>query len=58
MGTPTGKYIFNLMSWGIAAEVLNCQFSRMKLTNDPENYKDDPVDEEVYLIMPQQNRKF
>ena len=53
-----GLHYYDILRWGIAADVLNHQFTGMKLTNDPANYTDYAVDDEGYFIMPQQNRKF
>ena len=53
-----GLRYYDILRWGIAAQELNHQFTGQKLTNDPENYTDYPVDEDGYYIMPQQNRAF
>ena len=45
-----GLRYYDLLRWGIAAEELNRQFTGMKLTNDPANYTDYPVDNEGYYI--------
>jgi starch-binding outer membrane protein, SusD/RagB family len=51
-----GLRYYDLLRWGVAAEELNKQFTGMKLTTDPANYKDYPVDNEGYLIY--QKRSF
>jgi starch-binding outer membrane protein, SusD/RagB family len=53
-----GLRYYDILRWGIAAEELNHQFTGQKLTNDPANYTDYPVDDEGYYIMSQQNRTF
>jgi hypothetical protein len=51
-----GLRYYDVLRWGVAAEELNKQFTGMKLTTDPANYKDYPVDNEGYLIY--QKRSF
>jgi hypothetical protein len=50
-----GLRYFDILRWGIAATELNRQFTGMKLTNDPANYKEYPVDSEGYLIYQKRN---
>lgn len=45
-----GLRYYDILRWGIAAEELDRQFTGMKLTNDPANYKDYPVDADGYYI--------
>jgi len=52
-----GLRYYDILRWGIAAEELNRQYTGMKLTNDPANYKDYPVDNEGYLKYQQRNFK-
>lgn len=52
-----GLRYYDILRWGIAAEELNRQFTGMKLTNDPENYTDFPVDGEGYFIYQKRNFK-
>lgn len=50
-----GLHYYDILRWGIAAEELNRQFTGMKLTNDPANYKDFPVDENGFYIYQKRN---
>ena len=52
-----GLRYYDILRWGIAAEELNRQYTGMKLTNDPPNYNDFPVDDEGFLIYQQRNFK-
>lgn len=52
-----GLRYYDILRWGIAAQELNRQYTGMKLTNDPSNYTDFPVDAEGYLIYQQRNFK-
>lgn len=52
-----GLRYYDILRWGIAAQELNRQYTGMKLTNDPANYTDFPVDDEGYLIYQQRNFK-
>lgn len=52
-----GERYYDLLRWGIAADVLNHQFTGMKLTNDPKNYKDYAVDENGYFLAQKRNFK-
>lgn len=52
-----GLRYFDVLRWGIAAQELNRQFTGMKLTNNPAQYKDFPVDDEGYLIYQRRNFK-
>jgi starch-binding outer membrane protein, SusD/RagB family len=45
-----GIRYFDCLRWGILASENNQQFTGMKLTNDPANYKDYPVNENGYYI--------
>lgn len=51
-----GIRYYDILRWKIADKELNRQFTGMKLTDDPDNYKDFSVDEEGYLIY--QKRSF
>ena len=51
-----GERYYDLLRWGIAADVLNHQFTGMKLTTDPKNYKDYAVDANGYYLT--QKRSF
>lgn len=53
-----GLRYYDILRWDIAADELNHQFTGQKLTNDPANYTDYPVDADGYYIMSQQNKKF
>ena len=53
-----GLRYYEILRWGIAADVLNYQFTGQKLTNDPANYTSYPVDADGYYIMSQQKRAF
>lgn len=52
-----GIRYFDILRWGIAAQELNKQFTGMKLTNDPANYSDYPVDSDGYFIVGNRNFK-
>ncbi|QEL02630.1 RagB/SusD family nutrient uptake outer membrane protein [Olivibacter sp. LS-1] len=52
-----GLRYFDVLRWGIAAQELNRQFTGMKLTDNPAEYKDFPVDGEGYLIYQRRNFK-
>ena len=52
-----GLRYYDILRWGIAAEELNRQFTGMKLTSDPANYKDYPVDNEGYFLYQKRNFK-
>lgn len=52
-----GLRYYDILRWGIAAEELNRQYTGMKLTNDPQNYNDFPVDDEGFFIYQQRNFK-
>lgn len=52
-----GLRYYDILRWGIAAEELNRQFTGLKLTNDPANYKDYPVDNEGYFLFQKRNFK-
>ena len=52
-----GLRYFDILRWGIAAEELNRQFTGLKLTNDPANYHDYPVDSEGYFLFQRRNFK-
>jgi len=52
-----GSRYYDILRWGTAAVELNRQFTGMKLTNDPANYKDYPVDGAGYLIYQRRNFK-
>jgi hypothetical protein len=52
-----GLRYYDILRWGIAAEELNRQYTGMKLTNDPQNYNDFPVDDQGFLIYQQRNFK-
>lgn len=52
-----GLRYYDVLRWKIAAQELNKQFTGMKLTNDPENYTDFPVDQEGYLLYQRRNFK-
>jgi hypothetical protein len=52
-----GLRYYDILRWDIAAEELNRQYTGMKLTNDPQNYNDFPVDDEGFLIYQQRNFK-
>jgi hypothetical protein len=52
-----GLRYYDILRWGIAAGELNRQYTGMKLTNDPENYSDFPVDDEGFFIYQQRNFK-
>ena len=45
-----GLHYYDILRWGIASEELNHQFTGMKLTNDPANYTDRPVDKDGYAL--------
>lgn len=51
-----GLRYYDILRWGIAAEELNRQFTGMKLTDNPANYSDYPVDNEGYFLY--QKRSF
>jgi starch-binding outer membrane protein, SusD/RagB family len=53
-----GIRYYDILRWGIAGVELNHQFTGQKLTNDPANYTDYPVDADGYYIMLQQKRAF
>lgn len=46
-----GLRYYDILRWGIASDVLNGQYTGMKLTNDPAHYTTYPVDAEGYFIM-------
>lgn len=50
-----GLHYYDILRWGIAATELNRQFTGMKLTNDPSNYKDFPVDANGFFIYQKRN---
>jgi hypothetical protein len=50
-----GLHYFDILRWGTAAAELNRQFTGMKLTNDPLNYKDYPVDANGFFIYQRRN---
>lgn len=50
-----GERYYDILRWGIAADVLNHQFTGMKLTNDPKNYKDYAVDDKGYYLTQKRN---
>jgi hypothetical protein len=50
-----GLRYYDILRWGIAAEELNRQFTGMKLTNDPANYTDYPVDDEGFYLYQTRN---
>jgi starch-binding outer membrane protein, SusD/RagB family len=50
-----GIHYYDLLRWGIAAETIRGKYYGMKLTNDPENYTDLPVNEEGYLYYTERN---
>lgn len=52
-----GLHYYDILRWGIAAEELNRQFTGMKLTNDPANYTDYPVDKNGFFIYQKRNFK-
>lgn len=52
-----GLRYYDILRWGIAAEELNRQYTGMKLTNDPDNFTDFPVDDQGYFIYQQRNFK-
>ncbi|WP_114788821.1 RagB/SusD family nutrient uptake outer membrane protein [Niabella yanshanensis] len=52
-----GLHYFDILRWGTAAAELNRQFTGMKLTNDPANYKDYPVDANGFFIYQKRNFK-
>jgi hypothetical protein len=52
-----GLRYYDILRWDIAADELNRQFTGLKLTNDPANYKDYPVDNEGYFIFQRRNFK-
>jgi hypothetical protein len=52
-----GLRYYDILRWGIAAEELNKQFTGMKLTNDPDNYTEFPVDDQGYLLYQKRNFK-
>jgi hypothetical protein len=52
-----GERYYDLLRWGIAADVLNQQFTGMKLTNDPANYTAYPVDDKGYFKAQKRNFK-
>ncbi|WP_431292267.1 RagB/SusD family nutrient uptake outer membrane protein [Pedobacter sp. P26] len=45
-----GIRYFDCLRWGIIGSENNQQFTGMKLTNDPANYKDYPVNSNGYYI--------
>lgn len=52
-----GLRYYDILRWNIAAEELNRQFTGLKLTNDPANYHDYPVDSEGYFLFQRRNFK-
>jgi hypothetical protein len=50
-----GLHYYDILRWGIAATELNRQFTGMKLTNDPVNYKDFQVDANGFFIYQKRN---
>lgn len=50
-----GLHYYDILRWGTAATELNRQFTGMKLTNDPANYKDYPVDANGFFIYQRRN---
>jgi hypothetical protein len=52
-----GLRYYDILRWGIAATELNRQFTGMKLTTDPANYTDYPVDADGYFIYQKRNFK-
>lgn len=52
-----GLRYYDILRWNIAAEELNRQFTGLKLTNDPANYQDYPVDSEGYFLFQRRNFK-
>lgn len=50
-----GLHYFDILRWGIAGTELNRQFTGMKLTNDPANYHDYPVDANGFFIYQKRN---
>jgi len=50
-----GLRYFDCLRWGIIASENNQQFTGMKLTNDPANYKDYPVNPNGYYIFKKRN---
>lgn len=52
-----GLRYFDILRWDIAENELNRQFTGMKLTNNPENYDEFPVDEDGYLLYQKRNFK-
>lgn len=45
-----GLHYYDILRWGTAGEELNRQFTGMKLTTDPANYKDRPIDGKGYAL--------
>jgi hypothetical protein len=52
-----GERYYDILRWGIAGDELNQQFTGMKLTTDPANYKDFAVDEKGYFKAQKRNFK-
>lgn len=52
-----GLRYYDILRWKIAAQELNRQFTGMKLTNDPQNYTEFPVDQDGYLLYQRRNFK-
>jgi len=52
-----GEHYYDILRWGTAAEELNHQFTGMKLTTNPKNYTDYPVDENGYFLAQKRNFK-
>jgi len=52
-----GLHYYDILRWGTAATELNRQFTGMKLTSDPANYTDFPVDNDGYFIYQKRNFK-
>ncbi|PZR24194.1 MAG: RagB/SusD family nutrient uptake outer membrane protein [Citrobacter freundii] len=50
-----GLHYFDILRWGIAGTELNRQFTGMKLTNNPANYTDYPVDANGFFIYQKRN---
>lgn len=50
-----GIRYFDCLRWGIIGSENNQQFTGMKLTNDPANYKDYPVNSNGYYIFKKRN---
>ncbi|WP_316799791.1 RagB/SusD family nutrient uptake outer membrane protein [Pedobacter frigidisoli] len=50
-----GIRYFDCLRWGIIGSENNQQFTGMKLTNDPSNYKDYPVNADGYYIYKKRN---